>query len=41
MKWNGDEQKVWNGIGDGIVVSGTETEGSFELWEEMIYLGQE
>ena len=41
MERNGEERKVRNGIGDGIVVSGTEKEGSFELWEETAYSDQD
>ena len=41
MKRNGEEWKVQNDTGDGIMVSGTETEGSFGLWEETAHLGQD
>ena len=41
MKRNGEGRKIRNGMGNGIAISGTETEESFELWEETIYSGQE
>ena len=39
MERNGKEREVWDGIGDGIMVSGTETRGLVRLWEETTYLG--
>ena len=41
MKRNGDERRIQNGIGNGIMVSGTGARGSFGLWEETTYSGQD
>ena len=41
MRRNGEERKAREDIGDGIMVSGTETRGLVRLWEETTYSGQE